>query len=199
MKKNNLQETTWKNKFGDSYTERNKYGNRINITGLDLLKNRLNIDSAIEFGSNVGLNLDTLKIIFPKIKTFGVEINTRAYKILSKKHESVNSSILDFKIKKKYELVLICGVLIHQNPSDLSKVYKKLYDSSSKYIYLREYFNDKPVKLDYRGKKNLLFKRDFAYDLIQKYPKLKLIDYGFHWKHDNLKNTDNENWFLFSK
>ncbi len=195
----NLQESTWKSKFGDSYTKRNQNGNRVNITGLDLLKNKLTIKSAIEFGSNVGLNLDTIKSLFPEVETFGIEINSKAHKILKKKHKSENTSILDFRVTKKYDLVLICGVLIHQNPNDLNKIYKKLYNSSSKYIYLREYFSDKPVELDYRGKKGLLFKRDFAYDLIKMYPKLKIIDYGFHWKHDKFKNTDNENWFLFSK
>ena len=197
--KNKLQENTWKSNFGNQYTERNKMGSRLNITGYDILKNKLHIRSAIEFGCNVGLNLDVLKIINPNIETFGIEINKKAFDILKKKHNCENTSILNFKLKKKYDLALICGVLIHQNPNDLQKIYKKLYEASSKYIYLREYFSDKPVTLKYRGKSDLLFKRDFAFELITKFPKLKLIDYGFHWKHDKLKETDNENWFLFSK
>ena len=196
---NKLQANTWKSKFGDDYTLRNISGNRLNITGYDLLKNRLNINSAIEFGCNVGLNLDTLRLIYPKINTFGIEINKKAFNIVKKKHKCQNINILDYKNKKKYDLSLICGVLIHQNPRDLQKIYKKLYDSSSKYIYLREYFSDKPVTELYRGKKDLLFKRDFAFELSEKYPNLKLVDYGFHWKHDKTKKTDNENWFLFSK
>lgn len=197
--KNKLQENTWKSQFGDDYTQRNSGGNRIPITGYDLIKNKINLKSAIEFGSNIGLNLDALKIIYPNIVTYGVEINKKAFNILKTKHDAVNCSILDFKIKKKYEISLICGVLIHIPPVNLKKVYSKLYDSSSKYIYIREYFNDKPIKLKYRGKKDILFKRDFAFDLMQIYPKLKLVDYGFHWKHDPHKKTDNENWFLFSK
>ena len=44
--------------------------------------------------------------------------------------------------------------------------------------------------------------KDFAKELWIKFPKLKLIDYGFHWEEDpKLKNScsDNNNWFLFSK
>ena len=197
--KRKLQENTWKSDFGNTYTDRNLGDDRINITGYDLIKNKINLKSAIEFGSNIGLNLDALKIIYPGIKTFGIEINKRAFNLLKKKHEGTNCSIIDYNENKKYDLSLICGVLIHQKPKNLKKIYSKLFNSSSKYIYIREYFNDKPVALDYRGKKDLLFKRDFALDLISLYPNLKLVDYGFHWKHDKLKKCDNENWFLFSK
>ena len=47
-----------------------------------------------------------------------------------------------------------------------------------------------------------LAKLIFKYkELWIKFPKLKLIDYGFHWKEDpRLKNCcDNHNWFLFQK
>ena len=55
--------------------------------------------------------------------------------------------------------------------------------------------------IKYRNNNDKLFKRDFAKELWIKFPKLKLIDYGFHWKEDpKLKNScDNTNWFLFQK
>ena len=34
------------------------------------LNNRIIINSAIEIGANIGINLDSLKILFPKCKTF---------------------------------------------------------------------------------------------------------------------------------
>ena len=69
------------------------------------------------------------------------------------------------------------------------------------YIYLSEYFNPTPVTIKYRNNDEKLFKRDFAKELWIKFPKLKLIDYGFHWKEEpRLKsNTDSSNWFLFQK
>ena len=66
---------------------------------------------------------------------------------------------------------------------------------------MEEYFNPTPVSIRYRGNDERLFKRDFAKEIWQLYPKLKIIDYGFHWKEDPyLKdNCDNNNWFLFKK
>ena len=68
--------------------------------------------------------------------------------------------------------------MIHINPRKLSQVYKKIYDLSKKYILIDEFFNPTPISIDYRGYKNKLFKRDFAYEIMKKY-NLKLIDYGF--------------------
>ena len=56
--------------------------------------------------------------------------------------------------------------------------------------------------IQFRNNDNKLYKRDFAKELWIKFPKLKLIDYGFHWEEaPKLKNScsDNNNWFLFSK
>ena len=102
---------------------------------------------------------------------------------------------------KKFDLVFTSGVLIHQNPKYLNKIYKKIYSLSKKYIYIQEYFSPDPVVIKYRNHKDKLFKRDFAKDLINLFPDLKLIDYGFYWKEDpKLKgNCDNSNWFLFKK
>ena len=93
-------------------------------------------------------------------------------------------------------------MLIHQNPKFLDQIYKKIYNLSRKYIYIAEYFNPTPVTVQYRGHKNKLFKRDFAKEIWNKFPKLKLVNYGFHWSEDPFfeKNTcDNETWFLFKK
>lgn len=195
------QEIFWKSLFTKKYIKRNKDYNRIPTIGKDLLENKIMISSVIELGSNIGLNLDALKKIYPNCKTYGVEINKDAFNILKKKHNAVNKSLLDFKSNKKFDLVLISGVLIHQNPSKLSQIYSLLNKLSKKYIYMNEYFNPQPVALDYHGYKNKLFKRDFAKELWEKFPKLKLVNYGFHWKEDPFQkgNYDNANWFIFEK
>ena len=78
------QEKFWKGRFGDNYINRNQISNRHLVIGKDLVDNRVYIKSAIELGPNIGLNLDGLKRIFPEIKTFGVEINKKAFSILKK-------------------------------------------------------------------------------------------------------------------
>lgn len=196
------QEDFWKKKFGDNYSKRNlKRNNRILAIGKELIANKVRLSSSIELGCNVGYNLDALKKIYPNIQTYGVEINKKAYLICKKKHPCSNTSLLQFTTKNKFDLVFTCGVLIHQNPKFLKKIYSKLYSLSKKYIYIEEYFNPTPVSIRYRGNDERLFKRDFAKEIWKLYPKLKIIDYGFHWKEDPyLKdNCDNSNWFLFEK
>jgi spore coat polysaccharide biosynthesis protein SpsF len=195
------QEIFWETDFGNKYVKRNIKSDRILTIGKDLISNKVLINEVLELGANIGLNLDAIKRIYPKVKTYGVEINKLAFNIGKKKHKFYNKPILNFKSKKKYDLVCSVGVLIHQNPKHLNAFYNKLYSLSKKYIYLSEYFNPTPVMVKYRKNKDKLFKRDFAKELWIKFPKLKLIDYGFHWKEDpKLKNNcDNSNWFLFQK
>ena len=73
-----------------------------------------------------------------------------------------------------------------------------MYNLSKKYLLVAEYFNPTPMKLIYRGNKNLMFKRDFAKDLIDKF-NLNLVDYGFVYKYDPINPQDNLNWFLLRK
>mgnify|MGYP003951945667 FL=1 len=195
------QEIFWETDFGNKYVKRNLKSDRIFTIGKDLLNNKVIINEVLELGANVGLNLDAIKRVYPDVKTYGVEINKLAYNIGKKKHKFYNKPILNFKSKKKYDLVCSLGVLIHQNPKHLNAFYNKLYSLSKKYIYLNEYFNPTPVTIKYRNNDEKLFKRDFAKELWIKFPRLKLIDYGFHWKQDpRLKNCcDNSNWFLFQK
>ena len=193
------QEIFWSGEFGDNYFERNSDHNMFYCFTKILFNNSISIKSVIELGANVGINLDTLKILYPGIKTFGVEINKKAFSKLEKNHSAHNGSIYDFSINEKFDLTLSSGVLIHQDPSMLEDFYEKLFNLSKKYILLNEYHSPYPVELEYRGNKGKLFKRDFGKHLLSFYPQLKLVDYGFFWGHDPLYIGEDSNWFLFEK
>ena len=193
------QENFWEGSFGDEYTQRNSNHNQINNFSKIFLENRLSIKSAIEIGSNLGKNLDALKLLFPECKTFGIEINKSAYQTLSKNHDGFNGSIYDFSTDMQYELSISYGVLIHQPQEKLKDYYRKLYDFSNKYILITEYFSPYPVTVKYRDYDNKLFKRDFAKEFWNTFNDLKLIDYGFFWSQDDFTNGDDTNWFLFKK
>ena len=105
----------------------------------------------------------------------------------------------DFEVKKKSDISLIKGVLIHINPDMLQLVYQKLYDASSKYILIAEYYNPSPVTINYRGHEDRLFKREFAGEFIEKYPDCILIDYGFSYRNDPVFPQDDITWFLIQK
>jgi pseudaminic acid biosynthesis-associated methylase len=199
------QEEFWAGEYGNSYIGRNKSEEYLasNLNFFSKAFNQLGIpESLIEFGPNVGMNLRAIKLLFPNIDLFGIEINKNAAKELANiigKDNVYNSSIFDFETSSKYDVSLIKGVLIHINPEMLSFVYEKLYKTSKKYILVCEYYNPSPVTVNYRGHNDRLFKRDFAGEMLEKYHDLKLIDYGFCYKRDKAFPQDDVTWFLLSK
>ena len=199
------QEKFWAEEFGTSYIERNQ-GDKLLASNLNFfvkaLKQAGSISSCREFGANIGMNMKALKLLFPEIELKGIEINSEAAKELKKivGEESVfNGSIFEANVEQQVQLSLIKGVLIHINPDMLPLVYEKLYNSSSKYILIAEYYNPSPVTIAYRGHQDRLFKRDFAGEFLKKFPDTELIDYGFAYRNDPAFPQDDITWFLIKK
>jgi len=201
------QEEFWVGDFGDKYINRNRsdqyLASNLNFFS-QVLKRVGKISSVIEFGANIGMNLKAIKLLYPEIKAKGIEINKEASNELSLligEQNTFNTSIFDCDVSaiEKSDLSLIKGVLIHINPEMLSLVYDKLYEASSKYILICEYYNPTPVMINYRGHENRLFKRDFAGDILAVYKDLELIDYGFFYKGDPAFPQDDITWFLMKK
>jgi spore coat polysaccharide biosynthesis protein SpsF len=199
------QEKFWAGDFGDEYIGRNKSEEYLasNLNFFSKAFNQLGQpNSLIEFGANIGMNLRAIKLLFPKIDLFGIEINKNAAEELAKfigKENVFNGSIFEFEAPHKCDVSLIKGVLIHINPEMLSLVYEKLYTASNKYILICEYYNPSPVNVSYRGHSDRLFKRDFAGEMLEKYVDLKLVDYGFCYKRDKAFPQDDITWFLLEK
>lgn len=198
------QERFWAGDFGTQYTDRN--AGRAWIAAntrlfAQVLARTNNVNSVIEFGANQGLNLRAIDILRPDAQLAAVEINAAAAQRLRDwgRVEVFEQSILEFDAPRSYNLALIKGVLIHINPDQLSNVYDKLYSSSSRYICIVEYYNPTPIMLSYRGHENRLFKRDFAGELLDRFPNLLLVDYGFLWRRDPNFPQDDVTWFLLEK
>ena len=204
-RKHSEQEEFWKGKFGADYIQRN-LDSSIVAGNVSLFAAALsqanNLNSCIEFGANVGLNLRALRSLYPKLECSAVEINSEAAEILAEiigSDHVNNSSIFDIDSTEKFDLVLIKGVLIHLNPDLLLNVYTKLYEMTSKYILICEYYNPTPVSIDYRGHSDRLFKRDFAGEMLDLYTDLTLRDYGFVYHRDVNFPLDDITWFLLEK
>lgn len=199
------QEKFWAGEFGENYISRNQ-GPELLASNLAFFSKALakanGLASVIEFGANIGMNIKALQILFPKQEQFAIEINAKAADeletIIPSSHVFRNS-ILEFSNKKKFDLALIKGVLIHINPDELPGVYEKLYNAASRYLLVCEYYNPSPVKIDYRGQTDRLFKRDFAGEILKTYPDLELIDYGFAYRGDPNFPQDDITWFLMQK
>ena len=203
------QEIFWAGDFGSDYINRNK-GDEAVASNIALFSRALDrcdrINSAIELGANIGLNLVALKLLYPDQMQSAVEINHDAVKEL---HQNLpdckiyEQSILEIDTnnisEEGVDLVFIRGVLIHISPDALDEVYEKLYKLSKRYILISEYYNPNPVAIEYRGHTNKLFKRDFCGEVLDKYPDLKLIDYGFVYHRDPVFPQDDITWFLLEK
>lgn len=205
MKYKTEQESFWAGNFGSEYIKRNEDIDSIknNIALFcKALRNTKKIETCIEFGANIGKNLKALKVIYPEISQYAIEINNDAISELCSflpQKNVFHQSILDYSPTKKFDLVLVKGVLIHINPEYLNRVYDLLYKSTRHYLLLCEYYNPTPTEVNYRGYNERLFKRDFCGEIMDTYSDLMLLDYGFVYHRDSNFPQDDMNWFLLEK
>lgn len=196
------QEHLWHGDFGDDYTVRNAGALQSNLALFAKILSRTeSVNSVIEFGSNIGLNLLAIDMLAPACRKTAVEINSFAVEQLHKFPgiEIFNESALDFETDRQWDMVLTKGLLIHIDPEKLGVIYDKLFSCSMRFICLAEYYNPTPVTISYRGFSDHLFKRDFAGELLDRFPSLRLIDYGFCYHRDSNFPQDDITWFLLKK
>lgn len=199
------QEAFWAGEFGSNYIKRNQ-GDEMLASNIAFFSKSLrlatNLNTCIEFGANIGLNLRALKLLRPSLAAHAIEINADAVKQLAAFVPAArihHTSILEFQPRQTWDLVLIKGVLIHINPDALPQVYDKLVAASGRYVMVAEYYNPVPVAISYRGHSDRLFKRDFAGELMERHSQLRLIDYGFVYRRDPNYPQDDVTWFLMEK
>ncbi len=199
------QEKFWAGNFGDDYSVRNA-GAQILESNVSMFSRILShcgdAKSLLEFGANTGLNLRAISHIRPNLALDAIEINQSAAEKLEEwggVRNIYRGSILEFEENESWDVALIKGVLIHINPEHLQQVYERLYNASNRYIVVAEYFNSTPVEIQYRGHSGKLFKRDFAGEILDNYPDLRVIDYGFAWRRDPKFPQDDITWFVLEK
>ncbi|MGE6239110.1 pseudaminic acid biosynthesis-associated methylase, partial [Aeromonas media] len=205
MKYTTEQEAFWQGNFGNEYVNRNTGSSLVAANTAffsKVLPRTQKIQRVLELGSNIGLNLIALRQLLPEAQLSAVEINEKAASQLQVNLPEIDlhlNSILEFQPNATWDLVFIKGVLIHINPDKLPMVYELMYQASSRYLLVAEYYNPKPVEISYRGHEGKLFKRDFAGEILDKYPDLVLLDYGFTYHRDMNFPQDDVTWFLMEK
>jgi len=193
----------WRGKFGDEYISRNE-SDLLLASNLVLFSRIFEScaetpESFLELGANVGMNIRALKLLFPQSKFTGIEINSEAASRLGNiADEVIHGSIEETLIPGNYDFVFTKGVLIHLNPESLPATYEKMFKASSNWILIAEYYNPSPIQIEYRGHTNKLFKRDFAGEMMERFPELKLHSYGFSYHGGNFPQDD-ISWFLLKK
>lgn len=201
----NEQQNFWANDYAKRYIERNSQFDR--EMGVEAWRQMLtqakDVSSYLECGCNIGRNVEFLEDVLPQARKSIIEISKPAFEFVTRKHvfeHAFNGSIEESRFANaSFDLVYTIGVLIHIHPDNLLRVMQKMFDHSSRYVLLGEYFNRTPVSLEYQGAQNKLFKRDFGKLFIQNFP-VRLVDYGFLWGHlyDD-SGFDDITWWLFEK
>lgn len=203
----------WAGEFGDKYVDRNKGNVENNISlFLEIFSLGIFVNNLIEIGAGTGENLEAIYSVDKEIKTSAIEINKKAANEINKKAKNKKINLEKLFVtsfekfipsssghrKKQYDMVLTKGFLIHVHPESIKDIYEKIFSISKKYILICEYFSPSCVPISYHGHDERLWKRDFAGEMIDMFPGLILLDYGFVYKRDHFPQ-DNLTWFLLKK
>ena len=193
------QEELWAGKFGDEYHKRNTIKDRI-VFWADVLGSvhTKEVLSVLEVGAGKGENLQALDMVLPYADAFiGVEINKEACSLMNGlRIVGVNSSALDFNPHVLSDLVVTRGFLMHVPDADLSQTLDRIYNWSKRYIILAEYYSPVRREVEYHGHTNALWIDDFAGKMLERYPDLVLLDYGFKYHRDGFGD---ETFFVMEK
>ena len=107
------QEVFWAGTFGTDYINRNQ-GDALLASNLNFFSKALHlarsVNSCLEFGANIGMNLKALKLLRPGLDAHGIEINADAARQLGETippTQVYNTSILDFQAERSWDLALI--------------------------------------------------------------------------------------------
>ncbi len=196
------QERFWRGEFGTSYAQRNRGSDWVAAnTALfgRILGRTQGVRSVLELGSSIGLNLMAIGHLLPEAAISAVEINEDAAAELATNLPGAEVHVMpirEFEPVRTWDLVFTKGVLIHVNPDELPTVYDLMRRCSNRYLVVAEYYSPAPVEIEYRGHTGKLFKRDFAGALLDRFPELRLVDYGFAYHRDPNFPQDDLTWFV---
>lgn len=201
-----IQDTFWTDDYAEEYRKKNsEFDNELGSQGWAKILEKADLvdKTYLEVGCNIGRNLDQLSLLDSSLKPSAIEINPKALEFVRSRHPLQQSFCGPAQEARfpadAFEIVFTCGVLIHIPPDDLLGVMARMHEWSSKYIVIAEYFNRTPVSIEYQGRSNLLFKRDFGAMFADNFD-VSLVNYGFLWgRIYDAAGFDDITWWLFKK
>lgn len=206
------QERAWAGEHGDDYNRRSPGDEEANYHFFEKIFGGIYgglsgqfrpMNSILELGAGQGANLRALRRFLPPSAYFtAVELNAQACEVLHATGSAdcvIHESALHWAPKQIWDLVLTKGFLIHIHPAELLLAYRVIHQAAARWILICEYYNPTPVNVPYRGRDDLLWKRDFAGELLDRYSDLRLIDYCFFYHRDPVASQDDVTAFLLEK
>lgn len=199
MPSNQLNE--WQSDFGDAYTERNIVDWKVRLPAWREMIGSLELDHVVEVGCNRAHNLRAIaEIGNVNGNIIGIEPNPTAIAVgrtSSQLYSILRGDAFSLPFVDSYaNLVFTAGVLIHISLKDLPRALDQIYRVSRRYILCAEYFAEVETAIEYRGKMDLLWKRDFRQHYLSRFPDLAVVSEGY-WEHDS--GFDRTHWWLFEK
>jgi spore coat polysaccharide biosynthesis protein SpsF len=200
--------SAWSGDFGAEYTARN-------VASEQALRDRTRMwarigqafgddppKSIFEVGCNLGINQRVLPRLFDA-ELWAIEPNPVARATVLKDRVLPPERLFEGfgetipLADGAVEMAFTTCVLIHVEPERLPKTMDEIHRISSKYVLCAEYFSPRPDVVHYRGHDGLLFRNNFGGLYMDRFPDLRLVDYGFFWKR--VSGQDDVTWWLFRK
>lgn len=198
----------WRGEFGDEYVDRNEA-----LTDVLRMRTRMWADmmkstwcaepeSILEVGSNIGLNLRSIDRL-SSAALYAIEPNEKARERLLSDRVLPEGNLFNATGQSipvddgSMDMVFSAGVLIHIHPDDLPQVADEMHRVSRRWLLVAEYFSVKPETIPYRGRDDLLFKRDFGGYFMDRFDDLEIVDDGFLWRRTT--GIDDVTWVLMRK
>tara|TARA_B100002052_G_C15855205_1_gene587115 strand:- start:666 stop:1283 length:618 start_codon:yes stop_codon:yes gene_type:complete len=194
----------WEKQFGNDYTDRKL---EVHRTEGDLRKKSWSrifemvddVDSVIEVGCNVGMNLEGIFHANNSLHITGIEPNKyalkKALKYAQGRYEVLGGNIFNLSLKHNADMVITCTLLIHISPDQLLSAMNEIYMASNKYILIMEYYWPIVKEVNYRGLKEALWKQDYGAKFYNNFD-VHLIETGYLDSRDGFDRTT---WWLFKK
>ena len=189
----------WQGPFGDAYTDRNRIDWRVRYEAFRAILADLAIRRVLEVGCNRGHNLAALaEWLGPEAEITGVEPNDHALELARRappRVKAVSGTAFDLPFEDgHFDLVFTSGVLIHVAPDDLPAALGEMHRTSRRYLLAIEYGAEVETMVPYRGRDDLLFKRDFPAAFTDRFADLRLSGSG-EWNWSGEEAT----WWLMEK
>lgn len=191
----------WEGEFGDAYTDRNEASWRNLLPAFEAMLGGLPIRRALEVGCNRGHNLLAIaEVLEEGGDIVGIDPNRHSLEFARKASSKVSAlygHVYDLPFKDNYfDLVVTVGVLIHVHLDDLPRALQEIHRVTGRYILVVEYFAEEETVIPYRGRTDLLWKRNFLVHYTRRFPELVSIRTGF-WGPEH--GFDRTHWWLLEK
>lgn len=157
----------WAGQGGNEYLERNRVDWTARVPFWKKVVQRTFPGLVFELGCNAGWNLRAIQACKLKVSTVGVDLNEDAVAEarangLVVYQENVHQALEHFG-PGMFDLTFTAGCLIHVPPAELKATMRDLVKLSNRYVLAIEYAAEQETEIEYRGERNLLWKRPYGH------------------------------------